>query len=168
MNKQVMNEEIEKQLNKFLSNYFEIDNTIYKPDILEEWFKKTNYPGIYYRLGLLYEYGLVKEKAYRQENYYFIEAAKMNYVPAMVHLGEIYLKYSNIEMHKAYEYLEKAANQFNDSKAKYLLGLYYLQYGLYEPSNISLEYGIKFLKEADKLGCEKAKECLNLLKNLSI
>ena len=92
----------------------------------------------------------------------------MNYVPAMVHLGEIYLKYSNIEMHKAYEYLEKAANQFHDPKVKYLLGLYYLQYCLYEPSNIRLEYGIKLLKEADKLGCKKAKECLNLFKSLSI
>lgn len=159
------NQEIENEIDEFMSNYFQLDKEDYhyKPDQLKEWFKKTKYPGILFQLGKLCDQGLIKED---HSDYYLIKAGEMNYLPALIYLGEKYLRYSNIEMHRTYEYLEKAANQFNDAKAHYLLGSYYLRYALCEPSKILFEAGITHLKQASQLDNREAINLINFLKDM--
>lgn len=103
----------------------------------------------------------LKERRDESVVYYWLEeATKRGSVNAMLFLGEKYLK-EDERKEEGVRLLKKAAKSKN-KKAMYLLGTYYLD------NNIDFDKGIDLLNQAAKKQCEKSRERLNSMKNVSL
>ena len=90
------NEKLEKELDGYFKVLYRYDMELTSPNIvlnnLLDAYNKTNYPGIYYRIGNLYEYGYFKKLKEDKSIHYYELAAIERYVPAMNHLAEFGLR----------------------------------------------------------------------------
>ena len=91
MNK-VLDEKIEKMLDDFLRdvyrNSIEYTNPKLILDKLLEFYEQSKYPGIYYRIGYLYEMGVFRKFDKDKSIDYYEKASHEGYVPAMNRLAE--------------------------------------------------------------------------------
>lgn len=160
----------DEQLEKELDNYFKIlyryDIESYSPHIvlkhLLDVYNKTNYPGIYYRIGNLYEYGYFKKLKENKSIHYYELAAKQGYVPAMNHLAELGLREFKIHGYRYAHWSVTSATKYNDSYGKYLLARYCLLDGISTNNKQQIKDGVQFLKESTDQGNEEAKEFLEM------
>lgn len=155
------NEELEKEINN-IQLYEELDKVAF---MLEDLYKKTNYPGCIYQLGEIYYFGywglqkIDKEKGME----YFKKAANEGYMKAISTLREIYLGKATHYINKAYSlYGNDSYDQMmkgNCIIADYLIGTMSTHYNYYE----QYYKGLNKLIEASQNGCNEATLILELL-----
>ena len=163
MNK-VFDENIEKMLDDYLRfvfrNSIEFSNPKLILDKLLEYYDNTKYPGIYYRLGYLYEMGVFRNFDHDKSIDYYEKASYEGYVAAMNRLAEIGLTQLINHNHKYALFAVKSSEDYHDPYGTYLLAKYYLVTGVLE-GNHYFKKGLSIMKESAKLGCKEAKQFLD-------
>lgn len=163
MNK-VFDEKIEKMLDDFLRVVYrhsiEYSNPKLILDKLLEYYEQCKYPGIYYRIGYLYERGVFRKFDKDKSIDYYEKASYEGYVPAMNRLAEIGLTIHINHNHKYALFAVKAYEDYHDPYGTYLLAKYYLVSGVLE-GNHYFKKGLSIMKESAKLGCKEAKQFLD-------
>ena len=163
MNK-VFDEKIEKMLDDFLRdvyrNSIEYTNPKLILDKLLEFYEQSKYPGIYYRIGYLYEMGVFRKFDKDKSIDYYEKASHEGYVPAMNRLAEYgLLKFIRYDF-KYILHAVKSSEDYHDPYGTYLLAKYYLVTGVLE-GNHYFKKGLSIMKESAKLGCREAKQFLD-------
>lgn len=163
MNK-VFDEKIEKMLDDMIRvmfrNSLEFTNPKLILDKLLECYDKTKYPGIYYRIGQLYEMGTFRKLKNDLSIDYYEKASHEGYVPAMNRLAEYgLLKFIRYDF-KYILHAVKSSEDYHDPYGTYLLAKYYLVTGVLE-GNHYFKKGLSIMKESAKLGCKEAKQFLD-------
>ena len=162
MNK-VFDEKIEKMLDVFLRDVYRnsIDYTNPKLilDKLLEYNEQSKYPGIYYRIGYLYEMGVFRKFDKDKSIDYYEKASYEGFVAAMNRLAEIGLTKHIHHNHKYALFAVKSSEDYHDPYGTYLLAKYHLVSGVLE-GNHYFKKGLLIMKESAKLGCREAKQFL--------
>ena len=161
-------EQQEKKLDEFLKIIYQNSLDFNNPGLvlnkLLEIYEKTNYPGVLYRIGNLYEFGFFKKLKEDKSIHYYELASNKGYVAAMNRLAEIELKNTNTHKYKYIKWAIKSADEYHNPYGKYLLAKYYLISGIFEdPMKEYFKKGIQFMKESAKLGCKEAQEYIDMM-----
>ena len=168
MNK-VFDENKEKMLDDFMRviyrNSIEFTNPKLILDKLLEYYEQYKYPGIYYRIGQLYEMGTFRKIDKNKSMDYYEKASNEGYIPAMNRLAEIGLDINFNNNHHYALYAVKSSEDYRDPYGTYLLAKYYLLSGILENKSY-FKKGLSIMKESVKLGCSEAKQFLDELEDL--
>lgn len=131
---------------------------------LKRFLNCCKYPGIYYRIGLLYEQGIEKSENPTEWLTWYEKAIEKDYEPAVQHLIELYMNSSSIHMIKACHLLTKE-KELNPKEGYYLTGKYYLLQAIHNPKVTGyFEIGLSNLSKASELGHEDASATLQYIK----
>ena len=123
---------------------------------LKRFLNCSKYPGLYYRIGLLYEQGIEKSENPCEWLTWYEKAAEKGYEPAIQRLIEFIMNSSSINMIKCNHLLTKIRD-YNPKEGYYLTGKYYLIQAIHNPKLSGyFDIGLSNLKKACDLGHEEA------------
>ena len=169
MKRIIYDEQVEKELDNYMKIIYQNNLELHAQavlDLLLATYDKTKYPGVYYRIALLYEFGYFKRLNEDKSIEYYKKAAELNYVAAMNRLAEIGLedfkrygfKYANYSL---------LSSELEDSYGTYLFAKYLILDGslAYSTKN-NFKDGLQMMKKSADLGCQEAKQYLEMMERL--